>query len=152
MRLGQRNKHRSAKFAATNAGAVSGYFGGLTGVPNNDLRYEINKLRAKLFAARHGRRLMWCHAKDTPSPEALKDDPTLPSKKISWLQRHERQCGGLTGMLPIVLGMQVALTDHLDRSPEKRLLKGAVGFIHSVHLHLDDVKASTQARTRPCVS
>ena len=89
---------------------------------------------------------MWRHTQHTPSQEALTDDPTLPSKKISWLQRHERQCGGVTVMLPIVVGVPTVLTDHLDRSPERRPLQGALGFIHSVHLHIDDEKASKASK------
>ena len=48
-----------------------------------------------------------------------------------WLQDHDRDTGDLCGMLPLALGMRVALTDHLDRSPDKLLLRGRAGYIHS---------------------
>ena len=38
-------------------------------------------------------------------------------------------------MLPLVSDMSAALTDHIDRNPEKNLLRGSVGFIHSWILH-----------------
>jgi len=34
-------------------------------------------------------------------------------------------------MLPLIVGMPVVLTDHLDRNPEKQLLRGKIGYIHS---------------------
>ena len=37
---------------------------------------------------------------------------------------------GLCGMLPLAVGMPVALTQHVDRS-EKALLKGRVAHVHS---------------------
>ena len=44
-----------------------------------------------------------------------------------WLQYHDRDTGDLCGMLPLAIGMKVALTQHLDRSQDKLLLKGTVG-------------------------
>ena len=46
-----------------------------------------------------------------------------------WLQYHDRDTGDLCGMLPLAVGMKVALTEHLDRP--KNLLKGSIGRIHS---------------------
>lgn len=46
-----------------------------------------------------------------------------------WLQYHDRDTGDLCGMLPLAIGMKVALTEHLDRP--KKLLKGSIGRIHS---------------------
>ena len=54
-------------------------------VPNNDLRYEINKIRSQLYARKHDKQIMWCCAKDFASSEALRIDPSLPANKISWL-------------------------------------------------------------------
>ena len=34
--------------------------------------------------------------------------------------------------------MPVALTDHIDRNPDKQLLRGKVGYIHSWVLHKDE--------------
>ena len=34
-------------------------------------------------------------------------------------------------MLPLMIGMPVAVTEHINRSYDKRILKGRVGCIHS---------------------
>ena len=51
--------------------------------------------------------------------------------RVRWLQYHDRDTGNLCGMLPLAVGMKVALTEHLDRSEDKLLLRGATGFVHS---------------------
>ena len=88
-------------------------------------------MRARSFAASRGEAVTYVMAKDTPSAEALRERPDLPSQKLSWLQRHDRESGDLYGVATLVRGMPVSLTDHLDRSPEKQLLRGRVGYIHS---------------------
>ena len=55
----------------------------------------------------------------------------MPAQKLSWLQRHDRESGDLYGVVTLIKGMPVALTDHIDRNPEKQLLRGRVGHIHS---------------------
>ena len=39
------------------------------------------------------------------------------------------------GTIPLVESLAVALTDHIDRSPSKALLRGRRGYIHSWVLH-----------------
>jgi hypothetical protein len=73
----------------------------------------------------------YCPAKDKPSVEALRERPDLPAQKLSWLQRHDRESGDLYGIVTLAKGMPVALTDHIDRSPDKQLLRGKIGEIHS---------------------
>ena len=63
--------------------------------------------------------------------EALKERPDLPMEKLQWLQRHDRESRDVYGVVPLCVGMPVALTDHVDRSPEKQLLRGSVGTVHS---------------------
>ena len=48
-----------------------------------------------------------------------------------WLTYHDKDTNGLPGMLPLAVGMHVALTHKVDESPEKRLLKHSVGRVHS---------------------
>ena len=54
----------------------------------------------------------------------------MASEKLKWLQRHDKDCGALYGMLPLVRGMPVSLQDHLGRSPKKQLLRRPVGYLH----------------------
>ena len=51
----------------------------------------------------------------------------------SYLGCSER--GDLHGMLPFIVGMLVAMTDHLNRNATKRILRGRVGYVHSRLLH-----------------
>ena len=107
-------------------------------VANNDVKYDTNKKRAAQFAHRQRQSIFWCIAKDNVTLDALRDNPSLPEKKRDWLQRHDRECSDLYGMFPLIKGMPVALTDHIDRNPEKNLLRGCVGHVHSWILHQDD--------------
>lgn len=43
----------------------------------------------------------------------------------------DKDTNGLPGMLPLAIGMRVALFHKVDESPEKRLLKHSVGRVHS---------------------
>jgi len=106
-------------------------------VANNDVKYDLNKRRAQQWAREHKEAVCWCPAKDGVSLEALTEDPALPEKKKEWLQHHDKECGGLYGMLPLVKGLPVMLTDHVDRNPQKNLLRGRKGVIHS-WIYADD--------------
>ena len=97
--------------------------------PNNDIKYDVNKRRAEIFAVAHNQALTWCVAKDRPSTEVLNEKPNITEGKVIWLQRHDKDCGTLYGLLPLARGLPVALTDHVDRSPEKSLLRGRIGYI-----------------------
>ncbi len=99
--------------------------------PNNDIKYDVNKQRARQYAATHKLGITWAQAKDQPLPQTLQEKPDLILHKVSWLSRHDRECGDLYGMVPLIEGLPVALTDHLDRSPDKQLLRGKIGRIHS---------------------
>jgi len=105
---------------------------------NHDIKYEVNKLRAQTYAQQQKEGIKDCLAKDTPSTEALRVRPDLPAQKVSWLNRHDRESGDLYGMLPLMIGMPVAVTEHINRSYDKRILKGRVGYIHSWVLAPDE--------------
>ena len=102
------------------------------------MKYDANKIRAQTFAARSSAAIMYVVAKDTPSQDTLRERPGLAADKVKFLQRHDRESGDLYGMLPILQGMPVALTDHLDRNPKIQLLRGKVGFVHSWVLHEEE--------------
>ena len=52
---------------------------------------------------------------------------TTVTGKITWLQRHDQECGGLYGVLPICLGLPIRATEHLDR--KRGILKGCKGKV-----------------------
>ena len=91
----------------------------------------MNKKRARDFANTCGQAVTYVTAKDTPSTDALRERPDLPAHKLSWLQRHDRESGDLYGVLQLVKDMPVALTDHIDRSSDKQLLRGRIDLVHS---------------------
>ena len=100
-------------------------------VANNDARCQINKDRAEGYAEESGSTLRWAVAKDKASSAALQAKPCDKQTKMQWLQYPDRSTGDLCGTLPLAIGMPVALTDHWDRSPDKNLLRGSRGHVHS---------------------
>lgn len=44
----------------------------------------------------------------------------------------------MLGALPLAIGMKVALTEHVDRSEEKNLLRGCTGYVHSWIWHANE--------------
>ena len=105
---------------------------------NNDIKHEVNKLRSQSYAQQHNEEIVYCPAKDTPSTEALRIRQDLPAQKVSWLNRHDRESGDLYGMLPLMIGMPVAVSEHINRSYDKIIQKGRVGYIHSWVLAPDE--------------
>eukprot|EP00438_Fugacium_kawagutii_P001459 Skav211876 [mRNA] locus=scaffold1431:374175:389938:+ [translate_table: standard] len=93
----------------------------------NAVKYHVNKLRAKAWAAETGQVLHHAIAKDRISSMALREKPDLGKDKFTWLQRHDQDCGSLYGVLPLCLGMPVAATDHLDRN--RGILRGCAGEV-----------------------
>ena len=99
--------------------------------PNNDIKFAVNKIRAQIYAASSGHAITWSQARDVGNSAVLADHPDICKAKLQWLQRHDRDCGNLYGMLPLIVGMPVVLTDHLDRNPNINLLKGKLGRVDS---------------------
>jgi hypothetical protein len=97
---------------------------------NNDIKYETNKRRAQVFAAEQGEVVVWSMAKDKANDEVLKQCPPTLDVKYGWLSKHDKETADLYGALPLVHGMPVALTEHVDRRPEFNLLRGRVGHLH----------------------
>ena len=111
-------------------------------VPNNDVKYKVNKDRAVEWAREHGCAVLWSAAKDSVkgSPSFTRN-PNLLTEKRKWLNYTDAQCGGLSGMVPVVLGMEVVATDHLCRG-DYEVLKGDKGQIVGYELHTEDKRAS----------
>ena len=74
-------------------------------------------LRAEEFAKSRGMKIYWVVAKDVP---LFHEDRSLPKealhqKRKRWLQNHDQKTAHITGMLPLVVGMPVRLTDTIDK-------------------------------------
>ena len=108
-------------------------------------------MRAQSFASSTNTGILYCAAKDHPSIDALRARPDLPTEHFEWLNRREHERGDLYGVLPLMKGMPVAMTDHIDRSIDTRILKGRVGHVHSWLLAKDETstfKHGTRILTR----
>ena len=69
----------------------------------NDIKYHVNKVRARAWAAAAATPMHYAIARDTASSTVLQEKPHLLQEKVTWLQRHDQECGGLYGVLPICL-------------------------------------------------
>ena len=107
-------------------------------VANHDITYDVNKTRAQSLASSTNTGILYCAAKDHPTLDALRARPDLPTQNMEWLNRHDRESGDLYGVLPLMKGMPVVMTDHIDRSIDQRILKGRVGHVHSWVLDKDE--------------
>lgn len=105
---------------------------------NNDVKFDVNKRRARTFAYEHRESITWIKANDKPNQATLAEHPNIISQKMEWLQNHDRHCGNLYGMFPLIKGMPVALTDHVDRKKERPLLRGRIGTLDSWILHPEE--------------
>ena len=119
-----RTKRRSKARVADSAAAASAKFAGAKAIFTTN---AVNKPRAKAWAAAKGQVLQYAIAKDRISSMALREKPDLGKEKLTWLQRHDQDCGSVYGVLPLCLGMPVAAADHLDRS--RGILRGCAGEI-----------------------
>jgi hypothetical protein len=99
--------------------------------PNDDIKHEVDETRAQIYAVQAEQAITWSVAKDAPTNEVLAKKQNIVAEKAAWLTRHDRDCGDPYGVLPLVEGMPVSLTGHIDRNPEKNLLRGRIGYVDS---------------------
>ena len=93
----------------------------------NNIKYHVNKLRAIQWANARQNQAYLFVAQDVASPVVVQEKPNVTAEKLQWLQRHDKECGGLCGVLPLCVGMPVRATDHLDR--KRGILKGTKGLV-----------------------
>ena len=85
---------------------------------NNDVKYEVYKIRAQCFGNVVGKGVTWAVARDMPSQETLRANPEVKGRRLQWLNKHDKDCGNLYGMLPLVENMPLFLTEQLGRGPK----------------------------------
>ena len=96
-------------------------------LPTNAVKYHINKLRAREWAKQHQERIRYAICQNRISSAALREKPALMNEKLEWLQKHDQECGGLYGVLPLCMGLPVRATDHIDRA--RGILRGCRGVV-----------------------
>ena len=87
-------------------------------------------------------------ANDKPRHAEFQTRPYLEQDKVQWLTYHDKHCEKLYGILHLAVGLPVMLIDHLDRNPEKQLLRGKLGHIHSRIEHSDEQTTSRDGEDR----
>ena len=141
------NERRSKARVADSAAEAPPMFAGAKAIfATNAVKYQVNKLRAKAWAAETGQVLRYAIAKERISSIALREKPDLGKGKLTWLQRHDEDCGSLYVVLPLCLGMPVAAADHLDRS--HGILRGCAGEIVGWVWPADAVGGASQEATQ----
>ena len=69
--------------------------------------------------------------------EAL-DKAALDAKRRRWLEFHDQKTGGIMGLLPLIKGLPVRLTEHVSRN--KGLFKNTKCKIHSWTEHINEAR------------
>ena len=69
--------------------------------------------------------------------EAL-DKAALDAKRRRWLEFHDQKTGGIMGLLPLIKGLPVRLTEHVDRG--KGLFKNTKCKIHGWTLNINKAR------------
>ena len=142
----KKERQSKARVADGSISAAAKFAGAKAIFATNAVKYHVNKLRAKVCAAETGQVLHHAIAKDRISSAALREKPDLGKEKLTWLQRHDQECGSLYGVFPLCIGMPVAAADHLDRS--RGILRGCAGEIVGWVWHADAVGGARQEATQ----
>ena len=85
--------------------------------PNNLPKYYAQQQRAIVFAKQRQRCVNWIVAHDKPlhqDDQALSDE-VLNKKRLRWLGYHDMKTGGIMGVLPLVRGLPMRLSDTVNR-------------------------------------
>ena len=73
------------------------------------------------------------------------DRSALNAKRKRWLEFHDQKTGGIMGLLPLIKGLPVRLTDHIDRN--LGLYKQTKCTIHGWTLNINEARSCLVART-----
>ena len=89
----------------------------------------------------HNQRVTWSFAQDTPRHAEFQTRPYLQLNKEKWIPYHDKHCEKVYAIIQLALGLPVMLVDHLDRSPDKQLLRGKEGHVHGWEHDPDEKKS-----------
>lgn len=85
--------------------------------PFNLPKYQAQISHAVLCAKASSRKIFWVVAQDEPRDvTCFQNAGDLNDKRKEWLMKHDKQTAGILGVLPLVKGMPVRLTETQDRS------------------------------------
>ena len=109
----------------------------------NAAKYVAALLRARWVAAEQQHLLLWVVAQDTPLFHTDPDTEAqeLQHRKEQWLQRHDQATAGIMGLLPLLPGMPVRITQTLPELKPWGLFKNTRGSLHGWSLAEEDIAA-----------
>ena len=107
----------------------------------NEPKYFTSIVRAQQYAIRTKRMLLWAVAEDRPlHPDhtSLEEDE-LNRKREEWLQYHDQKTNGTMGLLPLIKGMPLRITETHNTYKDKGLFKNRRCTLYGWKLHTDDL-------------
>ena len=115
---------------------------------NNQPKYNAALLRAEEHAKHHPsgpQRILWVVAQDTPNNDELRrlSAAQIQAKRRRWLQKHDQETAGITGLLPLYKGLRVRSTEKVSK--KLSILKHHSGIVVGWQLHTADALASSSA-------
>ena len=109
----------------------------------NAAKYVAALLRARWVAAEQRHLLLCVVAQDTPLFHTDPDTEAheLQHRKEQWLQRHDQATAGIMGLLPLLPGMPVRITQTLPELKPWGLFKNTRGQLFGWSLAEEDIAA-----------
>ena len=114
--------------------------------PFNAPKYHASLIRAKQYAFRTGRILLWAPAEDQPChpDHTTLTDEELAVKRQEWSMLHDQKTSGIMGIQPLATNMPMRITN-TDSSDKETLFKNRRCKLYGWTLHQED-----QARLDAC--
>ena len=86
--------------------------------PCNWPKYQASQKRAVLFAQAQSSQILWLRAIDVPNTSEDKgmNKERLEELRNEWLQLHDRQTGGVMGLLPCTWNLPLRFTHTLNKT------------------------------------
>jgi hypothetical protein len=114
--------------------------------PQNVPKHAALLQREQVFAEERGLLATWVVAHDTPlhRVDLRLEQEQLDPKRKRWLSFHDQKTAGILGLMPLVKGLPVRLTDSVDRP--LKLFKHRRGVIAGWTLHADEAPAVSRSQ------
>jgi hypothetical protein len=108
--------------------------------PNNAPRYHASQIRARNYAQRTRKMLLWVIAEDKPLHRDLTSlaPADLHRRKQQWMTLHDQQTSGVMGLQPLAEGMPLRITSTIHDQRDKNLFKNTRVRLVACKLHPAD--------------
>ena len=106
----------------------------------NAAKYAATHRRARCYAAAKGLQLLWVLAADTCVNETNAAETVPESTKMAWLKYHDQQTAGVSGVLGLVVGMPIRVTQARPEWKKWNVRKNTRGALVGWKLEPTDVE------------